>query len=287
VRTGTMYVVSESLCENTLDGEKLFDYTEINGRNFICTNDLIRVNENGSFSYAGRADRYFVNNDGVRFDPGVVETLMAAQPAVDKCAVVPVLEKRIHDTVPVLYVIPNQKGENAPEAIRKALYSVFVESGKVKDTNIPSSFVIVDEIPCNANGKIDIYRITRDRLSGMAYNIMPVREDGRLCDISIERNDKINSITAGTLPEGMGKSSAFGVFELFNATPKNNSVKLPFGRVMEFDAFGLPRLQPKKVDKKDTKEFKMPEMPEKLMDFSTKMTGLMYGAKRYDHDIEE
>ncbi len=288
VRTGTMYVASDSLCENTLDGETLFSYTEIDGRNFICTNDLIRVNENGSFSYAGRADRYFVNNDGVRFEPGVVETLMAAQPAVDKCAVVPVLEKRIHDTVPVLYVIPGEKGENAPESIRKALYNVFVESGKTKDTNIPSSFVIVDEIPCNSNGKIDIYRITRDRLSGIAYNITPVREDGKLTDIAIERNDKLNSITAGTLPEGMGTDSAFGVFDLFNVAPKkNNSVKLPFGRELEFNVLGLPKLPLKKTEKKDKKDFEMPQVPDKLMELSTKMTGLMYGAKRYDVDIED
>ena len=51
VRTGTMYVASDSLCTNELDGEVLFEYTVINGRNYLCSNDLVRVNEDGSFSY--------------------------------------------------------------------------------------------------------------------------------------------------------------------------------------------------------------------------------------------
>lgn len=65
VRTGILYMTSDSHCENTLDGEKLFDFTEIDGRDFICTNDLVHVNEDGSLSYDGRADRYFVNMNAI------------------------------------------------------------------------------------------------------------------------------------------------------------------------------------------------------------------------------
>lgn len=32
--------------------------------------------------------------------------------------------------------------------------------------NIPVQFMIVDDIPINANGKLDIFKITRERLEG-------------------------------------------------------------------------------------------------------------------------
>lgn len=219
VRTGVMYVASDSLCLNKLDGETLFEYTEIGGRDFICTNDMVRVNPDGSFSYAGRADRFFANNDGVRFDAGAVETEISRQPGVEKCAVVPVFDKRIHDTVPALYIVPNTPGDGA-EAARKALVSAYVTSGKLATDILPSQFILVDDIPCNSNGKLDIYRITRDRLKGTAWNIVPVRDDGRLTDVLAEPAGQTDSFTAGTLPEGMEGRSALGIYELFNAVPE-------------------------------------------------------------------
>ena len=220
VRTGVMYITSDSLCRNELDGEVLFEYTDIDGRPFICSNDLVRVNEDGSFSYAGRADRYFVNNEGVRFNAGAVETEISRQPGIGQCAVVPVLDKRIHDTVPALYVVPEPPGGHGPETVRRALVQVFLEDGLIQDNSLPSQFILVDEIPCNANGKLDIYRITRERLKGEAYNIVPVKKNGIVTDIEAELSGQLDSITGGTLPEGMGEGSALGIYELFNAAPE-------------------------------------------------------------------
>ena len=225
VRTGIMYIASDSLCMNELDGEVLFEYTKIDGRDFICTNDLVRVNPNGSFSYAGRADRFFVNNDGMRFNAGAVETEISKQPGIEKCAVVPVFDKRIHDTVPALYIVPDKPGDEAAEAVRKALVNAFIAEQKLRTDILPTQFILVEDIPCNANGKLDIYKITRDRLRGEAWNIVPVREDGILTDILAEAAGQADSITGGTLPEGMEGRSALGIYELFNAPPEEKRKK--------------------------------------------------------------
>ena len=217
VRTGVMYMASDSLCMNTLDGEVLFEFTKIDGRDFLCSNDLVRVNENGSISYAGRADRYFVNNEGVHFDAGVVETAISRCEGVDMSAIVPVLDKRIHDTVPVLYIVPAKNCRDGAEMVRRALIHTFIEKDLIKVSVLPTQFILVDNIPCNANGKIDIYRITRDRLKGDAYDIIPVKEGDSLIDIEIKHDAKAASITAGTLPEGMEGRSAFNLYDLFNS----------------------------------------------------------------------
>lgn len=269
--TGILYMTSDSHCENTLDGEKLFDFTEIDGRNFICTNDLVHVNEDGSFSYDGRADRYFVNNEGVRFDPGFVEVQMAAQPGIKQCAVVPVLDKRIHDTVPVLYVVPDRK-DGACETVRRALSAVFAQGAASRGTNLPTQFVLVDEIPLNSNGKLDIHRITRERLQGRAYNIVPVREGGEIREIRAELAEQLNSITGGTLPEGMGTGSAFHVFDLFNPAPaKANPGCVRFARP-----------DPKGAGK----EKKPMQVPPELMQTVMDMQGLLYGQKRITYYFE-
>ena len=147
-----------------------------------------------------------------------METEISRQPGIGKCAVVPVFDKRIHDTVPALYVVPDAPGDGA-ETVRNALVSAYITGGKLATDILPSQFILVDDIPCNSNGKLDIYRITRDRLKGAAWNIVPVREGGKLTDILAESAGQADSITAGTLPEGMEGRSALGLYELFNAAP--------------------------------------------------------------------
>ena len=281
-RTGLLYRQSETRCGNELDGEVLFEYTEIDGKQFLCTNDLVRVNEDGSLSFAGRADKYFVNNEGKKFDSGVVDLHMAAHPAVDCCAVVPVMEKRIHDTVPVLYVIPAEKGSGAAEAIHRAFLDVYVKEQKIPGDNLPTQFMLVDDIPLNPNGKLDIFRITRERLQGDAYNLIPVFEDGELTDVRMEHVERLNSMTGGTLPEGMENNSAYNMYDLFNAGASGGGFTLS------------DLLKPWKLfmpDKPEKKHFKMPEIPESVtkavLKYGNRLSGIPNGRRSMDFDFED
>lgn len=274
-RTGVLYLFSQARPGNELDGQVLFEYTRIDERDFLCTNDLVRVNADGSISFAGRADKYFVNNEGRRFDAGVVEQNMAALSAVAQCAVAPVLDKRIHDTVPVLYVVPSVKGPDGAESIRKAFVEVYVRDKKLTADDLPTQFMLVDEIPLNANGKPDIFRLTRARIGGEAYNLVPVTEGGELTDIRTEHVERLNSMTGGTLPAGMENHSAYNVFDLFNAPPRRKA----FGR----------RPGPKAEGKEKT--MKLPEIPEGVMKFFMKhgnrLAGLSNGRRWIDVDFED
>lgn len=263
---------------------------------------MVRVNEDGSFSYAGRADTYFVNNDGIRFEAGQVETQMSLQRGIDKCAVVPVLDKRIHDTVPILYLVVEKsvrQMDKAAEIVRTALENLYTAGGSLEGTIVPSQFVLVDEIPCNANGKIDIFRITRERLEGTAYDIIPVRvmtgasdgaaaadqdqarndEGGERCrtvaGIRVEMADQISSITAGILPEGMEGNSAFNLFDLFNSAgdEKDSGNKRGFG----FN----------KSEKQKVKSELQHKLMNSLMESAMKIQGRMYHQKDYDQYFEE
>ena len=285
VRTGILYKQSETRCGNELDGQILFEYTEIDGKGYVCTNDLIRVNEDGSLSFAGRADKYFANNEGRKFDAGIVETCMASHSAVARCAIVPMMEKRIHDTVPVFYAVPAQKGPGAAEAIRRAFADVYVREKKLGADDLPTQFVLVDDIPLTANGKLDIYRITRERIGGDAYDLIPVITDGVLTDIRTKHVQNVNSLTAGTLPEGMENNSAYNVFDLFTgAVPAAKSALPSF-----LDPFGLFG---KKAEKSGKPEgFKLPEIPENVMKlvlkYGNRLSGIPNGRKSMDFDFED
>ena len=284
-RTGILYVASDTKCQNTLDGEILFELTKIKDRNYVCTNDLVRVNEKGWFIYAGRADRYFANNEGVRFDAGIVETMLLADSNIEQCVVVPVLDKRIHDTVPVLYVIPDKEQGNAAEAVRRALKAVFINNERGKASPLPTQFLIVDEIPCNSNGKPDIYRITRERLNGTAYDIKEIVANSERVDIKVSRA-YASSMFGGNLPEGMGKDSAYNIFEMLNAPAPSTHFWPRWPGLSGF-------LPGKKVPKAglpftvDELMNKMTQNSPQMMSSQNKMQGWMFGQVDIKEDFEE
>ena len=70
-----MYINSPALSSGEIDGETFFELEDIDGKPYVCTYDQVQVNENGSLTFLGRMDRFYINNDGVRFDAGLVETL--------------------------------------------------------------------------------------------------------------------------------------------------------------------------------------------------------------------
>ena len=184
--TGVLYITSESISKGKIDGEAFFELEEIDGVPYICTNDVVGVNEDGSFSCQGRANRYFVNNDGVKFNAGIVETSIAAEPGIEACAITPWYDKLLtHDTVPVLYVQTCEKAK-AVDTVRNALIHVFITNQKFKETNLPVQVVFVDAIPRNANGKVDIYKITSGVVSGKRYIVRPTRNKGELKDVQLE-----------------------------------------------------------------------------------------------------
>ena len=38
---------------------------KISRKNYVCSNDLVSVDKDGKISFLGRANRYFINNEGI------------------------------------------------------------------------------------------------------------------------------------------------------------------------------------------------------------------------------
>ena len=91
-----------------------------------------------------------------------------------------------------------------------AFYSLNVTWATVSMLSCPG-------FPCNSNGKVGIFCVNRERLRRQAYNIAPVHRDGGFADIATALTDELDSVTAGTLHEGMEGRSALGIGDLFNA----------------------------------------------------------------------
>ena len=217
--TGVLYISSPTMSSGRLDDNVFFELEEVDGDIYFNTHDLVRVNEDGSMTCIGRSNQFFVNNAGVRFDAGLVENAITAQPGIAGCGVVPEFHKMLHDNVPTLYVETKGKSSD-PSTVRNALIQVFIRDGKLADTNLPSMVVLVDKIPRNTGGKVDTKKLKTGMVEGERFNVKHVKINDRIEDILLLPAPKGESATtSGGLPEELENDPYNILSEMFAAIP--------------------------------------------------------------------
>lgn len=217
--TGVLYLSSPTMSSGRLDDTVFFELEKVDGEDYFNTHDLVRVNEDGSMTCIGRSNQFFVNNAGVRFDAGLVENAVTAQPGIAACGIVPEFHKMLHDNVPTLYV-ETSSGRNEPGTVRSALIQAFIKDGKLAETNLPSMVVLVDSIPRNSGGKVDTKRLSSGTVEGERFNVKHVRLNDRIEDILLLPAPKGESATtSGGLPEELENDPYNILSEIFAAIP--------------------------------------------------------------------
>ncbi len=183
--TGVLYISTPSLSSGRLDDEVIFELDEIEGEKYLNTNDMFRISEDGTLYIIGRANRFYINEEGVKFEAGLLERALKAQKGIKSCGIVPEYNKLTHDTEPALYVETARPCLGGYRIIKEALEQVYIEDGLISKTELPSRCVITDEIPRTSNGKVDISNITEGKVHGLSYRIEAVYEDEDLKAIEL------------------------------------------------------------------------------------------------------
>ena len=182
---GVLYMTAASMGAPTLDGENVIKVEMIEGNPYVCTNDLVRVDPDGRITYLGRANRFFMREEGRKYESGRVEAALSRLEGIEGCAVLPVYRKLQHDTIPMLCVETLEGAGEPGEVVRKALRRVFIEEKSLMEDDIPSRVQLAEALPRNANGKIDMYQLNQGKVSGDIYTVDPVREHDQLSDFSL------------------------------------------------------------------------------------------------------
>ena len=109
------------------------------------TGDLASWLPDGEIAFHGRADEQ-IKIRGFRIEPNEIIRALANEPLVRQSAVMlrGETEKRL-----VAYIVPNSAASLSERGLQEVLRK------SLPDYMIPSAFVLVDELPHNANGKLD------------------------------------------------------------------------------------------------------------------------------------
>ena len=182
---GVLYLTAPSIAASELDGKEVIKVEIIDRKPYVCTNDFVRVDPDGRITYLGRANRFFMRDEGRKYESGRVETEFSRLEDIKGCAIVPVYYKIEHDTIPMLCVEIVDGAGDPVDVVLDALRQVFIEKETLSEDNIPSRVMLSEKLPRNTNGKIDLYQINQGQVSGDVYTVDVVRDGDQLLDFTL------------------------------------------------------------------------------------------------------
>ncbi|PJJ97216.1 non-ribosomal peptide synthetase [Lysobacteraceae bacterium NML91-0213] len=133
------------LGRDDLTAERFIDDPHVPGARLYRTGDLARWRRDGAVEFLGRSDHQ-VKLRGLRIEPGEIESAILASGAVRRAGVI-VREDRPGDRRLVAYLQPDGAVDLA--VLRTAV------AARVPDYMVPAAFVVLDDWPVTANGKLD------------------------------------------------------------------------------------------------------------------------------------
>ncbi|MEU8877096.1 amino acid adenylation domain-containing protein [Streptomyces javensis] len=117
------------------------------GGRLYRTGDLARWNPDGQLEYLGRVDEQ-VKVRGYRVELGEIEAALARDPEVGQATVLLRGDEGAGKRL-AAYLVPAAGGGLDPAAVRERL------AAAVPDYMVPAAFTVLQELPLNANGKVD------------------------------------------------------------------------------------------------------------------------------------
>lgn len=141
------YYNNEEATKNTL---KLHE----DGRIWLHTGDLGKINKDGVIFLAGRLKRIIIRHDGIKISPFKIEEIIKKNEAVENCCVVGIEDKENgRGAIPIAHIVLKSKHELNNEEILLNIKKVCKE--ELEEKYLPKDYVLHEKLPLTKVGKIN------------------------------------------------------------------------------------------------------------------------------------
>lgn len=197
---GELLLNSDTLTCGKLDGEEVVKTTEINGKKYLETKDIVSIDAVGNVEYLGRIDGMFQRYDCYNVYPLHIENLFKSYSFVKNAAVVAHYSDNDNGVIPKVVIELTDEGQK----IDKAELIDFIIKNSFMSNNhkceyianfrdLPHVWDFVSTMPINTMKKNNLYALKNDLYESERYFLNVVEDNMSIKSYSIELQEKVKS----------------------------------------------------------------------------------------------
>ncbi|MBR1417288.1 MAG: acyl--CoA ligase [Bacilli bacterium] len=167
---GEIIINTQAMTSGELDGVKYTKTIELDGKEYVLTGDIARMDKNGIITFLARTDRSFTRFDGYKIKPYEIEKIIKMDKRVKYCMISNYYDQSKKGNMPIANIVLEENiflnKDELLEMAKEIITNCFVKNIYVSSRQIPSKIKFIDALPLTKNGKIDFKSLKNQELEG-------------------------------------------------------------------------------------------------------------------------
>ena len=172
---GELIISSEVVTPGILDNKVIVPHVKYDGRDYILTRDIVKMDRNGIMYFMSRSDRSFTRYDGFKVKPYEIENIIKRDKNIKHCVISPYIDEEKYGNMILATIVLNGElltEEEKISYVKKIIDESFIFNPEVSSRQIPSKFKFRSELPLTRNGKVDFKAIINEGLTGEEITVI-------------------------------------------------------------------------------------------------------------------
>ncbi len=190
---GELVVSTDALTSGIFNGIEVVKHYEMDGRSYIRTRDMVKMDKNGIFYFESRKDRSFTRYDGYKIKPAEIEKEIEKSNYVKYCRIVNYYDEKQRGFMPIAHIVLNDDAITDAnieysDIVEDIINNQIISNPIMSSRQIPSKFKFRESLPLTKNSKINYNALIQEELDGTEINVEIQETNMSVNSIKVYRN---------------------------------------------------------------------------------------------------
>lgn len=191
---GELAVSSDAVTNGILDDNIIVKHYELDGKSYIRTRDIVKMDRNGLFYFKSRKDRSFPRFDGYKVKPYEIEKVLEQHPYVKYSRIVSYYDEAMRGNMIKAHIVLEDDVDvsDLKSITLQIINNQFINNPNMSSRQIPKKIKYRDSLPLSKNSKVNFKALEAEGLDGTEITINIEETNLSVGNIEIELpNNKI------------------------------------------------------------------------------------------------
>ena len=170
---GELVVSSDAVTSGMLDEHIIVKHYELDGKSYIRTRDIVKMDRNGLFYFKYRKDRSFPRFDGYKVKPYEIEKVIEESPIVKYCRIVPYYDEAMRGNMIKVHIVLEDNVDNTDlrSITEQIINNQFINNPNMSSRQIPKKIKYRENLPLSKNSKVNFKALEQEGIDGTEITV--------------------------------------------------------------------------------------------------------------------